>query len=84
MYMARPDLPKGYGGWQATDATPQESSDGAFQLGPCSLQAIKKGVVGLKYDVPFMIASVNADLMKWRKDETCPSGFKRIDCNKYQ
>jgi len=26
--MARPDLPKGYGGWQAIDATPQEASDG--------------------------------------------------------
>lgn len=26
--MARPDLPDGYGGWQAIDATPQEASDG--------------------------------------------------------
>jgi hypothetical protein len=28
IWMARPDLPKGYGGWQAIDATPQEASDG--------------------------------------------------------
>ena len=27
IWMARPDLPKGYGGWQACDATPQETSD---------------------------------------------------------
>ena len=27
VFMARPDLPKGYGGWQAIDATPQEVSD---------------------------------------------------------
>ena len=27
-WMARPDLPRGYGGWQAIDATPQETSDG--------------------------------------------------------
>ena len=27
-YMARPDLPPGYGGWQAFDATPQELSYG--------------------------------------------------------
>jgi hypothetical protein len=28
VWMARPDLPeKGYGGWQACDATPQEASD---------------------------------------------------------
>ena len=26
--MARPDLPTGFGGWQAIDATPQETSDG--------------------------------------------------------
>ena len=28
MWMARPDLPQGYGGWQAIDATPQETSEG--------------------------------------------------------
>ena len=28
VFMARKDLPKGYGGWQAIDATPQEASDG--------------------------------------------------------
>ena len=27
VYMARPDLPAGYGGWQVIDATPQEASD---------------------------------------------------------
>ncbi len=27
-WMTRPDLPKGYGGWQAIDATPQERSNG--------------------------------------------------------
>lgn len=27
-WMARPDLPTGYGGWQAVDATPQETSEG--------------------------------------------------------
>ena len=28
VWLTRPDLPKGYGGWQAIDATPQEASDG--------------------------------------------------------
>lgn len=28
VWMGRPDLPVGYGGWQALDATPQEASDG--------------------------------------------------------
>ena len=36
--MARPDLPKGYDGWQVIDATPQESSDGRFSI--CLLNAI--------------------------------------------
>ena len=27
VWMARPDLPQGFGGWQAIDATPQEASD---------------------------------------------------------
>lgn len=27
VWMSRPDLPPGYGGWQAIDATPQEASD---------------------------------------------------------
>ena len=31
-YMARPDLPHGYGGWQAFDATPQEESHGKILM----------------------------------------------------
>ena len=31
VWMARPDLPAGYGGWQAIDATPQELSDGNYK-----------------------------------------------------
>ena len=30
VWMARPDLPKGYGGWQCIDSTPQEASDGGY------------------------------------------------------
>ncbi|KOB68589.1 Hemocyte protein-glutamine gamma-glutamyltransferase [Operophtera brumata] len=56
-------LSSGYGGWQAIDATPQEKSSGLFQCGPAPLEAIKQGVIGLGYDVEFMLASVNADLM---------------------
>jgi transglutaminase-like putative cysteine protease len=32
VWMTRPDLPSGYGGWQIIDATPQEVSDGTYQL----------------------------------------------------
>ena len=41
--MARDDLNlPGFGGWQALDATPQETSEGRFQCGPASVQAIKQ------------------------------------------
>lgn len=33
--MARPDLPVGFGGWQAVDSTPQENSDGGLVILPC-------------------------------------------------
>lgn len=84
VYMARPDLPMGYGGWQAVDATPQETSSGFFQCGPASLAAIKEGAVGLNYDVQFVLSSVNADMVKWKVDANSPLGFKRISSDKYQ
>jgi len=56
--MARPDLPLGYGGWQAVDATPQETSQGTFRCGPASLAAICNGQVFLKHDAPFVFAEV--------------------------
>ncbi|GAB1865095.1 Hemocyte protein-glutamine gamma-glutamyltransferase [Camponotus japonicus] len=83
IWMARPDLPKGYGGWQAIDATPQEQSDNFYQCGPASVEAIKEGAVGYNYDVTFMVASVNADLMRWKEDPESDLGYSKIDCNKY-
>ena len=59
VWMERPDLPKGFGGWQAVDATPQEQSPqgGGFRTGPASLRAIKLGQK-LNYDVEFVISEV--------------------------
>ncbi|XP_057290288.1 coagulation factor XIII A chain-like [Hydractinia symbiolongicarpus] len=67
VWMERPDLPPGYGGWQAVDATPQERSQGIFQLGPAPLRAVKEGNVNMKYDVRFVFAEVNADTVYWGK-----------------
>ncbi|KAK7115372.1 hypothetical protein V1264_001249 [Littorina saxatilis] len=71
-WMARSDLPSGYGGWQALDATPQETSDGVMCCGPCPVHAIKEGEVNLPYDGPFVFAEVNADKVYWmiQKDGT--------------
>ncbi len=57
--MSRPKLPKGFGGWQALDATPQEESPqgGGYRLGPCPVQAVKLGQ-RTNYDVEFVISEV--------------------------
>ncbi|KAM4028339.1 coagulation factor XIII A chain [Anomaloglossus baeobatrachus] len=71
-WMTRPDLPVGFGGWQAVDATPQENSDGMFRCGPASVQAIKHGHVCFQFDTPFLFAEVNSDIIysKVMKDGT--------------
>lgn len=83
VWMARPDLPKGYGGWQAIDATPQETSEGLYQCGPASVEAVRSGVVGYNYDIQFLVASVNADLMRWKEDPQSEFGYSKIESNKY-
>ena len=57
--MARPDLPAGFGGWQALDATPQEESPqgGGYRLGPCPVRAVKLGL-RMNFDVEFVISEV--------------------------
>ncbi|OCT75954.1 protein-glutamine gamma-glutamyltransferase 4 [Xenopus laevis] len=65
VWMKRTDLPQGYDGWQATDATPQEQYQGIFQCGPCSVAAIKKGHIYLPYEGNFVFAEVNADRVHW-------------------
>ncbi|CAH2302357.1 -glutamine gamma-glutamyltransferase 5 isoform X1 [Pelobates cultripes] len=64
-WMARRDLPSGFGGWQVLDPTPQETSDGKYCCGPASVKAIKEGEVNLSYDGPFVFAMVNADCVSW-------------------
>ncbi|XP_072046501.1 protein-glutamine gamma-glutamyltransferase K-like [Amphiura filiformis] len=64
-WMTRPDLPPGYGGWQAVDSTPQETSEGICQCGPASVNAIKQGHVYLPYDTRFIFAEINGDKVYW-------------------
>ncbi|NXU53565.1 TGM2 glutamyltransferase, partial [Turnix velox] len=64
-WMARPDLAPDYNGWQALDPTPQEKSEGVFCCGPAPVRAIKEGDLQLKYDIPFIFAEVNADVVYW-------------------
>ncbi|NXS11598.1 TGM4 glutamyltransferase, partial [Neodrepanis coruscans] len=64
-WMKRTDLPNGFDGWQAIDATPQEQSQGMFQCGPCPVKAVRDGDVYLPYDGKFVYAEVNADKVYW-------------------
>ncbi|XP_066536948.1 coagulation factor XIII A chain-like [Hoplias malabaricus] len=68
-YMARPDLPEGFGGWQVVDATPQETSDGMYRCGPASVTAIKHGQVCYPFDAPFVFAEVNSDVVFYRRSK---------------
>lgn len=76
-WMSRMDLPTGYGGWQAVDSTPQEKSDGFYQVGPCSVVAVRKGEIGYMYDSPFVFAEVNADVIHWKEDPESDIGWRR-------
>nr|XP_023022029.1 hemocyte protein-glutamine gamma-glutamyltransferase-like isoform X1 [Leptinotarsa decemlineata]XP_023022031.1 hemocyte protein-glutamine gamma-glutamyltransferase-like isoform X1 [Leptinotarsa decemlineata] len=83
VWMTRPDLPVGYGGWQIIDATPQEQSDKVMRCGPASVAAVKKGEVGYLYDTPFVFSEVNADIMHFQEDEESDWGFSRTTINQY-
>ncbi|XP_030634772.1 protein-glutamine gamma-glutamyltransferase 2-like [Chanos chanos] len=68
-WMKRPDLSdtSDYDGWQVVDPTPQERSSGVFCCGPAPVKAVLKGHTNVKYDVPFVYAEVNADVVTWMK-----------------
>uniref|UniRef100_H2UTL3 Protein-glutamine gamma-glutamyltransferase 2 n=1 Tax=Takifugu rubripes TaxID=31033 RepID=H2UTL3_TAKRU len=62
-WMTRPDLGSEFDGWQTSDPTPQETSEGVFCCGPAPVRAIKEGELTKKYDAPFIFAEVNADVV---------------------
>lgn len=68
--MKRNDLGSEYNGWQIVDSTPQERSFGLFQLGPASREAVKKGLIGYKYDTSFVFAEVSADRIYYVMQKT--------------
>uniref|UniRef100_A0A672ZN31 Protein-glutamine gamma-glutamyltransferase 2 n=1 Tax=Sphaeramia orbicularis TaxID=375764 RepID=A0A672ZN31_9TELE len=62
-WMMRPDLEEGFNGWQVSDPTPQETSEGIYCCGPVSQKAVKEGELTTKYDAAFVFAEVNADYL---------------------
>ncbi|XP_077074427.1 protein-glutamine gamma-glutamyltransferase K [Siphateles boraxobius] len=78
-WMARPDLPSGFGGWQVVDSTPQETSQGVFRCGPTSVAAIRSGQTFLKYDTGFVFAEVNSDKVYWQRKTNGTFDVIRVD-----
>ncbi|KAK5646601.1 hypothetical protein RI129_005065 [Pyrocoelia pectoralis] len=83
VWMSRPDLPRGYSGWQIIDGTPQELSGNVFCCGPASVEAVKRGEVGFLYDTPFVFSEVNADVCHYQEDDESDWGFSRLSINRY-
>ncbi|XP_017060319.2 LOW QUALITY PROTEIN: annulin-like [Drosophila ficusphila] len=69
-WMKRPDFGVGkhgsYDGWQVVDATPQVESGGKCRLGPGPVLAVKHGELQKPYDIGYIFAEVNADMVFWR------------------
>ena len=63
------------------DATPQEESGGLHRLGPTSVEAVRRGEIGMGYDTAFVFTEVNADVFVFLKDPQSPWGYRNIDTN---
>ena len=82
VWMRRPDLTEGVmGGWQVIDATPQEASDYLMQCGPAPVEAVRRGELGLGYDVDFVFAEVNSDIRTFLSDPSSDLGFRVTETN---
>ena len=46
--------------------------------------AVRNGLIGLGYDVGFLFAEVNADLVHFSEDKESVWGFRRTSSNHYQ
>ena len=65
--MSRPDISSAanYVQWNAIDATPQEYSDGKYQMGPASLPQMADNVAhGSSYDQTFVVSETNGIVIR--------------------
>ena len=52
-----------------------------MQCGPCPVEAVRTGNIGLGFDTPFVFSEVNADKVNYVKDPTSSWGFKKTQTN---
>ena len=55
-----------------------------MQCGPASVEAVRRGDLGLGYDVDFVFAEVNADIHTYLSDPSNDLGFRISDTNTSQ
>ncbi|KAF2351038.1 Transglutaminase N-terminal [Trinorchestia longiramus] len=78
VWMARPDQPQGYSGWQATDPcrTYRDFRDlFSGSCGPCPIEALRRGDVGQRDDVDAFYASLNSYVRYFYEDDSSGWGF---------
>merc|ERR1719369_319605 len=78
VWMHRPDQPREYSGWQATDPcrTYRDFRDMfAGSCGPCSIEALRRGDVGQRDDVDAFYASLNSYVRYFYEDDESGWGF---------
>uniref|UniRef100_A0AAV2LWM6 protein-glutamine gamma-glutamyltransferase n=1 Tax=Knipowitschia caucasica TaxID=637954 RepID=A0AAV2LWM6_KNICA len=63
-WMRREDLGSEFNGWQVVDPTPQEKSEGIYCCGPCPVSAVQNRVLRCAFDASFILASVDADVVR--------------------
>ena len=66
---------------QVVDSTPQETSDSLYRCGPASVEAVRRGQVGMGYDVAFVFSEVNADVFVFAPDPNSIWGYRLADSN---
>jgi len=78
VWMQRPDQPKDYSGWQATDPckTHRENKEKAATCsGPCPVAALRQGDIGQRDDVDAFYSSMNAYVRYFFEDEESGWGY---------
>ena len=59
----------------------QRTCLGAYQLGPASVEAVRRADLGLGFDVDFVFSEVNADVHAFVHDPSAEWGFRMSDTN---
>ena len=54
---------------------------GLYQCGPASIEAVKRGEIGLGFDATFVFTEVNADVYVYTPDKDSAWGYRVTETN---